>query len=158
MSGKRIVREAVDLLLKKGITIATAESCTGGLVAKMITDFSGVSEIFSEGYVTYANSAKMKNLGVKEETLSSHGAVSAEVAREMAEGVRARSGANFGVSATGIAGPGGGIPEKPVGTVFIALATENKTIVEKLSLSGSRSRVRRKTAYHIFDLIRREIK
>lgn len=152
------VRQTVKLLLDRNLSVSTAESCTGGLVAKMITDFSGVSEIFSEGYVTYANSAKMKNLGVKEETLETYGAVSEQTAREMAEGVKKRSGADIGVSATGIAGPGGGTIEKPVGTVFIALATENKTIVEKLSLSGSRSRVRRKTAYHIFDLIWRELK
>ncbi len=154
----RACRKAIKLLLEKKMSIATAESCTGGLVAKMITDFSGVSEIFGEGYVTYSNDAKMKNLGVKAETLEAFGAVSEETAREMAEGVRSRSGAHIGVSATGIAGPGGGTREKPVGTVFIALATKNKTIVEKLSLSGTRACVRRKTAEHIFDLIWREMK
>lgn len=103
-------------------TLATAESCTGGLLASRITNVPGASEIFHEGFVTYANESKIRHLGVPAELIEKHGAVSEQVARAMAEGVVARSGTDFGVGITGIAGPGGGTPEKPMGTVFIAVA------------------------------------
>ncbi len=147
-----------ELLLQKGKCVATAESCTGGLIAKMLTDLPGISEVYKEGYVTYANEVKTKNLGVSPETLQAVGAVSEETAREMAEGLLKRSGADFAVATTGIAGPGGGTAEKPVGLVFIALATQEKTIVKKRNLFGDRSRIRRRAALHVFDLLRRELK
>ena len=149
--------EAVDLLSSylegKALTISTAESCTGGLIAKTITDYSGVSEIFSEGYVTYSNNAKMKNLGVLEKTLSSYGAVSEETAREMADGVRERSGADIGVSVTGIAGPGGGTKEKPVGLVYAAVSYGGKTFTKKLMLNGDREKVRYLTMLNAFGMV-----
>lgn len=143
----------VTKLLGKKLTISTAESCTGGLIAKTITDYSGVSEIFSEGYVTYSNNAKMKNLGVLEKTLSSHGAVSEETAREMADGVRERSGADIGVSVTGIAGPGGGTKEKPVGLVYAAVSYGGKTVTKKLMLNGDREKVRYLTMLNAFGMV-----
>lgn len=143
----------VTKLLGKKLTISTAESCTGGLIAKTITDYSGVSEIFSEGYVTYSNNAKMKNLGVLEKTLSIHGAVSEETAREMADGVRERSGADIGVSVTGIAGPGGGTKEKPVGLVYAAVSYGGKTVTKKLMLNGDREKVRYLTMLNAFGMV-----
>ena len=143
----------VTKLLGKKLTISTAESCTGGLIAKTITDYSGVSEIFSEGYVTYSNNAKMKNLGVLEKTLSSYGAVSEETAREMADGVRELSGADIGVSVTGIAGPGGGTKEKPVGLVYAAVSYGGKTVTKKLMLNGDREKVRYLTMLNAFGMV-----
>ena len=104
-----------------------AESCTGGLLAKRITDVSGASSVLDISFVTYANEAKEKYLGVKGETLAAHGAVSPEVSVEMAEGVRKVSGADIGVGITGIAGPTGGTPEKPVGLIYISVSTANGT-------------------------------
>ena len=123
-----------------GETLATAESCTGGLISKRLTDISGASDVYLGGAVTYANEAKVKILGVSEDDLKTYGAVSEPVARQMAEGVRALLGADFGISVTGIAGPTGGSEEKPVGTVFVGLASKNGTTVKKLSLSSMRDR------------------
>ena len=130
----------VDLLKKRELTISCAESCTGGLVAKRIVDISGCSDVFIGGAVTYANSAKVRLVGVSEATLESHGAVSEETAAEMARGVRVALGADIGISTTGVAGPGGGTEEKPVGTVFIGLSTKDGESVKKLSLSSMRDR------------------
>ena len=117
----------VRLLNDKGLKISMAESCTGGLLAKRITDVSGASNVLEISFVTYANEAKEKYLGVKRETLAAHGAVSSEVSIEMAEGVRRVSGADIGVGITGIAGPTGGTPEKPVGLIYISVSTANGT-------------------------------
>ncbi len=146
---------ATELLLEKDLTIATAESCTGGLISKMITEIPGISSIFMGGAVTYSNEAKEDYLGVKKETLESFGAVSRETAREMAEGIRNRLKTDIGVSVTGIAGPGGGTPEKPVGLVYIGLASESGTITKELRLLGNRKRIRTITALNVFDMIRR---
>ena len=121
----------VKLLKKKKKKIAVAESCTGGLLAKRITDVAGSSEVFELGCVTYANSVKEKILGVERLKLEKHGAVSPEVAVEMAEGVRKLSDADIGIGITGIAGPGGGTDEKPVGLVYIALSDGKETFVNK---------------------------
>ena len=119
------MEEVVGLKLSVGgYTLAVAESCTGGLLAQRLTDIPGSSKYFIEGVVTYANDAKTRSLGVEPILLLEHGAVSAPVAEAMAEGVRKRAGTDFGLSITGIAGPGGGTEEKPVGTVFIALSSE----------------------------------
>ena len=123
-----------------GKTLAVAESCTGGLLAKRVTDLAGCSDVFLGGCVTYANEAKIKLLGVNPETLAAHGAVSEQTAREMARGVRIALGASMGLATTGIAGPGGGTPEKPVGTVYVAVSTEAGETVKRLSMSPLRSR------------------
>ena len=145
----------IEALRKQGRTLAVAESCTGGLIAKRITDISGCSDVFMGGCVTYSNEAKQALLGVKAETLAAHGAVSAETAMEMARGVRERLGTHVGVSATGIAGPGGGSEEKPVGTVFIGISTDSGASYRKLSLSSMRSRdyIRKVSASNAYDMI-----
>ena len=135
-----IENAAILKLRAEGKTLATAESCTGGFIAKRITDIAGSSDVFVGSAVTYANEAKIKMLGVKAETLEAHGAVSEEVAIEMAEGIRRVLGADVGISTTGIAGPGGGTDEKPVGTVWIAIATEDGTKTKLLTLSPQRDR------------------
>ena len=135
----------VEMLTERRMSVATAESCTGGTLAGAITDVAGSSAVFGYGIVSYANEAKMKLLGVKEETLCSHGAVSREVACEMAKGVRERSGADFGLSTTGIAGPGGAVPGKPVGTVWCAIASKDSVEAYLLNLSGGRADVRAQT-------------
>ena len=116
-------------LTERKQTLALAESCTGGFIANRITNLPGASAVLLAGLVTYSNAAKERFLGVRAETLAAHGAVSEAVAREMAEGARANTGADFAIGVTGIAGPGGGTPEKPVGTVFIALASAAGTKV-----------------------------
>ncbi len=148
---------AAGLLLKNNITIATAESCTGGLISEMLTDIPGISRVFMGGAVTYSNEAKMEYLGVKEQTLQAHGAVSRETAAEMAEGIRKRLKTDIGISVTGIAGPGGGTTEKPVGLVYIGLSGDSGTITKELRLSGNRKKIRTITALNVFDLIRRHI-
>lgn len=144
--------EAVTRLIARGVTIATAESCTGGLLSKLITDIPGASDIFSTGVCTYANETKIKLLGVKKETLDTVGAVSRGTAAEMAEGVRALADADIGLSTTGIAGPGGGTPQKPVGLVYIGIATRDGVRTVKLLAGGMRSRdhVRQVTATTAF--------
>ncbi len=124
----------VNKLKQHGKTVAVAESCTGGLLAKRITDIPGASEVFGYGVCTYANEAKIKLLSVSTETLDKYGAVSEETAREMASGLRALSGSDIALSVTGIAGPGGGTPEKPVGLVYIGIDSFNQTKVIKLNL------------------------
>ena len=119
-------------LIEKGITIASAESCTGGSFAASLTTIPGISEVYSNGYVTYSEAAKVKELGVSEETLKEHTVYSAEVAREMAEGLYRKTGCRICVSVTGIAGPGGALPGKPVGTVYIGCAVDGKCEVTKL--------------------------
>ncbi|MBE6546210.1 MAG: competence/damage-inducible protein A [Ruminococcaceae bacterium] len=150
------LEQAVILFLRsRGLTLACAESCTGGLIAKRITDIAGCSDVFLGGCVTYANEAKIRLLGVREETLARHGAVSEQTAREMARGVRERLGADIGVSATGIAGPGGGSKEKPVGTVYVGISTKDGEQVRRLSLSSMRSRdyIRIVSAGNAYDMI-----
>lgn len=150
-----IERAAIAFLRENGLTLSCAESCTGGLISKRITDISGCSDVFVGSCVTYANEAKIKLLGVKEETLAEWGAVSEQTACEMARGVRNALGTDIGVSVTGIAGPGGGTSEKPVGTVFLGISTKKGEQVRKLSLSSMRSRdyIRYVSASNIFDMI-----
>ena len=132
-------------------TLALAESCTGGLIAKLLTDNAGSSLFLERSAVSYANSAKHDMLGVADELLLQYGAVSGECAQAMAEGVRAAAKSDIAVAVTGIAGPGGGSDEKPCGTVFIALATAEATTVREHHFSGDRSQVRTKTAYTVLD-------
>ena len=127
-------------LRERGLTVATAESCTGGLIAKRSTDIAGCSDVFLGGCVTYAVDAKVKLIGVNRETIEKYGVVSAETACEMARGVRLALGADVGIATTGIAGPGGGTPEQPVGTVYIAVSTAAGEEWKLLQLSPKRSR------------------
>jgi nicotinamide-nucleotide amidase len=129
--GNKIEAGVVGLLARRGKTLALAESCTGGGIAHKITNVPGASKNFLGGIVAYSNAVKQKFLGVRAKTLARHGAVSKAVAREMAEGARKKFGADFAIAVTGIAGPGGGKSSKPVGTVFIALAGEGETMVER---------------------------
>ena len=132
--------ELVALLKKKGLTLSCAESCTGGLVAKTVTDVSGCSDVFVGGVVSYANEVKINVLGVCADDLSKHGAVSETVAKQMADGVRRVCGADIGISTTGIAGPGGGTKDKPVGTVYIGFSYLDCSEAFNLALDNSLSR------------------
>ncbi|MDC7278387.1 CinA family protein [Butyrivibrio fibrisolvens] len=144
----------ISTLTAGGYSVATAESCTGGMIASTIVDVPGASDCFNEGYVTYSNEAKMKNLGVKDSTLMAYGAVSYETAMEMAKGVRKKAKADFGVSSTGIAGPGGGSPKKPVGLVYIGCAYgDDECIVKELRLKGDRTTVRTSATKEALELL-----
>jgi nicotinamide-nucleotide amidase len=136
-------------------TLATAESCTGGLIAAALTAVPGSSATVLAGFVTYSNEAKASMLGVPPATITAVGAVSEAVAHAMAEGARARSGATIAVSCTGIAGPGGGSADKPVGLVFIGAANESLTLVERHVFPGDRAAIRAATVAAAFALIRR---
>ena len=152
------MEEVVGLKLSLGgYTLSVAESCTGGLLAQRLTDVPGSSKYFIEGVVAYANDAKTRTLGVEPMLLMEHGAVSAPVAEAMAEGIRKRAGTDFGLAITGVAGPGGGTEEKPVGTVFIALASEVKTEHRKLNLPGDRHLIRWRASQAALDLLRRRL-
>jgi nicotinamide-nucleotide amidase len=140
-----------------GYTLSVAESCTGGLLAQRLTSVPGSSKYFIEGVVTYANDAKTRALGVEPMLLMEYGAVSAPVAEAMAEGMRKRAGTDFALSITGVAGPDGGTDEKPVGTVFIALANEFQTEHRKLNLPGDRNLVRWRASQAALDLLRRRL-
>ncbi len=146
------------LLAEKNATLAAAESCTGGLVAKRLTDVPGSSEVFLGGVVAYANDAKVSLLGVSTETLTRHGAVSEEVAREMAYGAMKKFGASIGISTTGIAGPGGGTTEKPVGTVCFGFASGDTLASFTRVISGDRERVRGFSSQIILDRVRRHLR
>jgi nicotinamide-nucleotide amidase len=153
--GKVRFPEAVCRLLESsGLSLALAESCTGGLVAELVTAHAGASTVFRGSAVTYANDAKIALLGVSPELISEHGAVSAAVARAMAEGARRAFGSDFALALTGIAGPGGGSPEKPVGLVHYAVATENGTSDVRTVFTGNREQVRRRAAFAGLALVR----
>lgn len=147
----------VRRLTERKQTLTLAESCTGGYIANRITNIPGASAVLLAGLVTYANAAKQKLLGVRAETLAAHGAVSEAVVREMAEGARRETGADFAIAVTGIAGPGGGTTEKPVGTVFIALASARGTAVEKRLNLYERETFKELTARQALEMLRREI-
>ena len=152
----------VQYLLEHNITVATAESCTGGLLSKSITDVAGCSAVYPGGVCSYSNEMKIKWLGVKEETLNNYGAVSEQTALEMAQGIRLATGADFGLSTTGIAGPGGGSDEKPVGLVYMAVAGENYQQVKKVIIrygeQTSREMIRQRSAKHALHLLLQAVK
>ena len=150
----------VTALKDAHLTISCAESCTGGLITKRITDISGASEVLIGSAVTYANDAKIKLLGVNPETIKKHGAVSEQTAIEMANGIRTALGSDIGISSTGIAGPTGGSAEKPVGTVYIGISTTKRTFAVNLGLSSKRERayIRTLSASNAFSLALEEIK
>lgn len=145
------------LLTKAHRTLSVAESCTGGLIAHRITNVAGSSLYFREGAVTYANEAKVKRLGVHPETLAAHGAVSEETALEMAKGMAAAAGTDFALSVTGIAGPSGGTPEKPVGLVYIGLSGPSVHAAFRFQFTGSRTEVRERAANQALDILRRQL-
>ena len=126
VKAERIIEQLAEICIAEKLQIATAESCTGGLVAKLITDLAGSSQWFERGFVTYSNAAKQEMIGVDADLIQQWGAVSEPVARAMAEGVLRHSSANYALAITGIAGPGGGSPEKPVGTVCFAWSYKDK--------------------------------
>jgi nicotinamide-nucleotide amidase len=156
---RRVLEEVVvHLLAERGLAVATAESCTGGMIAGRLTDVSGASAVFGSGFVTYANEAKVRELGVPAELLMRHGAVSEPVAWAMAEGCLGVSGADHAVAVTGIAGPTGGSEEKPVGTVFVALASRGlETKCLRLFFPGARDRFKLLTSQAALEMIRRRL-
>lgn len=144
----------LDLCRRRGATVATAESCTGGLIAATLTAVAGCSDVVDRGFVTYSNAAKADLLGVPTDLIAAHGAVSAPVARAMAEGARERAGTNLAVAVTGIAGPGGGTHEKPVGLVHLALARSGSETIQTWQIfSGDRAAVRQATVVTALNLI-----
>ncbi|NMB43679.1 MAG: competence/damage-inducible protein A [Clostridiales bacterium] len=144
----------VDLLKRYDLGLSTAESCTGGLLSGRIINVPGASSVFDEGFITYSNEAKEKHLGVKKETLNKYGAVSKETALEMAQGVAKNTGKDAGLAITGIAGPGGGSKEKPVGLVYIACYLNGKVEVREYVFNGDRQTVRERSVIHALDLLR----
>ena len=146
-----------EILCKNELTISTAESCTGGMVAAKLISYPGISSSFLEGAVTYSNEAKMKRLGVRKETLDAYGAVSEETAREMAEGIAKASSSNTSIATTGIAGPGGGTDEKPVGLVYFGIYINGKVITKKYVFNGDRQGVRERATRTILNDLRLEL-
>jgi nicotinamide-nucleotide amidase len=145
------------LLLERGWRIAIAESCTGGLVAKRLTDTPGSSRYVDRGFVTYSNASKVELLGVRNDDIVAHGAVSKPVAEQMAQGAAERAGVEVGVAVTGIAGPDGGSPDKPVGTVFTAVHDPSGTGVRRFHLLGTRASIRERATQAALDLVRRRL-
>lgn len=154
--------EMVDVvgkeLMRRDISISLAESCTGGLICSQLTGVAGISQSFDRGIVTYSNKAKEEELGVQLETLKKYGAVSEETAKEMVLGLQRITGSDICLAITGIAGPGGGTEEKPVGLVYIAAMYGDRFITQKLTLAGDRDRIRKLSLLHALDMIRKLIK
>ena len=146
-----LVRELSEVLRARGLMLASAESCTGGLIAAACTELAGSSDWFERGFVTYSNAAKSELLGVPAELIAAHGAVSEPVARAMAEGALARSAAQLSVAVTGIAGPSGGSADKPVGTVWFGWCASGTTHSERQVFSGDRAAVREQTVRRALD-------
>lgn len=151
---KTLEEAVIDLLKEKDLKLSLAESLTGGMIAQRIVNVSGASEVFGYGFVTYSNKAKHKCLGVKKRTLKEQGAVSAKCAREMAKGACKASGADISISVTGLAGPGGGTKETPVGTVFMGCCYKGKAIVKEFHFTGNRMRIREQTTAHALAMLR----
>lgn len=147
----------VKLLKQNDLTLSTAESCTGGLLAGRIVNVAGVSDVFKEGFITYANEAKMHLLGVKKETLEQYGAVSEQTAREMVEGAIRVAGTDAAIAITGIAGPDGGTESKPVGLVYISCCIKEKLVVKECRFKGNRQKIREQSVIYALDLLRRLI-
>ncbi len=142
-----------EFLKVNNLTVSTAESCTGGMIASAITNVSGSSGFFGMGVVTYSNEAKMKLIGVKSKTLEKYGSVSEHTAKEMAEGILKLSNSDISVAVTGIAGPTGGTAEKPVGLVYIGVAGKYGTLSFKNNFDGNRDEVRKQTVERAFELV-----
>jgi len=157
-AGSRLEAAVVRRLTRRRLTLAVAESCTGGGVANLLTNVPGASRVFLGGVVAYSNAVKQKFLGVRARTLARHGAVSGPVARQMAEGARKKFKADYALSVTGIAGPGGGTAATPLGTVFIALAEPLKTVVIRKRNSFRREEFKRVTAKQALKLLLTRLK
>lgn len=148
-SARRLLTTQVaELLQQKKLLLATAESCTGGLIAAACTDLAGASDWFERGFVSYSNAAKTELLGVPADLIEAHGAVSEPVARAMVEGALRHSRAHVAVAVTGVAGPGGGSPDKPVGTVWFGWATPDGVVTDKRCFDGDRQQIRDATVQH----------
>ena len=156
-NGESLPETCARMLTEEGLTLAVAESCTGGLIASELVAIPGCSKFLLEGCVAYASGAKISRLGVSAETLERDGAVSEACAREMAEGMQKSSGADYALATTGYAGPDGGTEENPVGTVYIALAGRGETSVKRIQLYGERARIRELATLHAFDALRRRV-
>jgi len=154
-TGEKAVEEILDLLRSRCLSLSTAESCTGGLVGGMITSAPGSSDVYLGGGITYSNELKTALLGVSPALIEEHGAVSEACARAMAEGARTRFGSDLGVSVTGVAGPGGGTEDKPVGTVHFGLGTPSGTLHERHRFGRPREAVRRGAVRAALDMLRR---
>lgn len=150
---EKIVQE----LLNRNYTITTAESCTGGLLAGRILNVSGASSVYNEGYITYSNEAKEKLLAVSHNTLEKYSAVSEQTAREMAEGAAKAANADVGLSTTGIAGPGGGTKEKPVGLIYVACCIHGETYVEECRFEGNREENRNAAVESVLELLLKKL-
>lgn len=148
----------IEMLAKENMSIACAESCTGGLLSARLVNYPGASQVLKESVVTYSNESKMKRLGVKAETLDKFGAVSKETALEMAEGIAKTSDSHIGVSITGVAGPGGGTPEKPVGLVYIGIYINGEKHCKECNFLGDRDKIRNRTVVTALDFLRRTLK
>ena len=155
MDEQETLEEAIVNLLKEDrLTLSTAESCTGGMLSSRLINVAGISSIYNEGFITYSNEAKNKYLGVSKETLEKYGAVSEETAKEMAEGCAKNTDSDVALVTTGIAGPDGGTPEKPVGLVYISCFYKGKTYVQELHLNGNRSKIREQATARALILLR----
>ena len=154
VDGRALEQVVGDLLREHAMTIAVAESCTGGLLASRLTDVPGSSDYVERGVVCYSNRSKTELAGVPEALIREHGAVSEPVAQAMAEGIRSRAGTNVGVGITGIAGPGGGTPEKPVGTVAVAVVVDDEVRVRTFQFVGSREMVKFQAAQSALNMTR----
>ena len=154
---KTLEEEVVELLARKHLTVTTAESCTGGLIAGTLINAAGASDVLNEGYVTYSNEAKERLVHVSHETLERYGAVSAQTAQEMAEGAARAAGADAALSATGIAGPGGGSVEKPVGLVYIGCCLNGRTVVKECRFNGRRMENRLRTVETALTMLRDQL-
>ena len=152
-----LAEEVVKMLKAAKMTVTTVESCTGGLLSGTLVDVAGVSDVFNQAFVTYANEAKHSLVGVNQETLDSYGAVSEETAREMAEGGAKAAKADACLSVTGIAGPDGGTAEKPVGLVYIGCHVNGNTVVERNVFSGTRREVREQSVLAALKLLKKQL-
>ena len=145
-------------LIENSLTLAVAESCTGGLLSHVLTGISGSSEYFIGGMIAYSNEIKIENLGVKEQTILLHGAVSQQTAKEMAEAIREKFNVDIGLSTTGIAGPTGGTPTKPIGLVWLGISTANETETYKCNFKGGRDQVKQGAVIEILRLLSKSLK
>jgi PncC family amidohydrolase len=146
-----------EQLVRFKLTIATAESCTGGFLSGTLINYPGISSAYLEGFVTYSNEAKISRLGVKRETLENYGAVSEETAKEMVEGLVKVAGTDIGISVTGIAGPGGGTLEKPVGLVYVGFSIRGRSFVRRFNFQGNRDEVRKQTVFNALYILKEEL-
>jgi nicotinamide-nucleotide amidase len=151
---ENLLNKVFTLLKKHKLTVATAESCTGGLIAHALTNISGSSEYFDRGIISYSNKSKMELLDVAKDLLIKHGTVSSKVAKEMANNIRTKSEVDIGIATTGIAGPTGGTKEKPVGLIYIAVSTKEDTKVERLLFSGDRIQNKENTCNAALKMLR----